>query len=93
LGEPPTFLALYKIVEIIVADCGMKAIAANGWATISALDRLMHTANSLAAAGDAARHGTEKTSPPSLPMSLSEAVKIVRSLAERWLDRKSAISP
>lgn len=78
---------LYRLYEVVEAGLGgEEAIDARGWASRADLRRFKHSANSVSAAGDLARHGVESTEPPRSPMSLSEAQALVDALLTRWLD-------
>jgi hypothetical protein len=67
------WVGLYRIYEVIEADVGgQSALVATAWGSESDLRRFKHSANSVAAAGDAARHGREVTQPPRNPMTLPE---------------------
>ncbi len=54
---------LYRLYEVIENDVG-HLMPQLGWASRSELRRFAHTANSVAAVGDKARHGVERTDPP-----------------------------
>jgi len=79
---------LYRLFEVIVDGAGgTTAITDEGWASQAQLKRFSHSANSVSAAGDSARHGVEPTVPPADPMSISEARSLVDVLLSRWLGR------
>lgn len=79
---------LYRLFEVIEADTGRGIISARGWITEKQSRRFKHTANSVAAAGDEARHGKEATQPPSDPMSLGDARLLIDRLLSAWLNSK-----
>ena len=81
---------LYRIFEVIESDMGRSAILANGWVTDADIKLFKHTANSVAAAGDQARHGKETTAPPAKPLALSEAGTLVDTLMRAWLAYKAS---
>ena len=84
---------LYRVLEVIEEDLrGRTALASAGWVTASALRRFKHTANSVGATGDDARHGKESGTPPKSPMMLSEAAAMVEFVVHRWLQEKLASS-
>lgn len=84
-----SWVGLARIREVIEDDSGgATAIQKAGWASGAELDRFKHSANSVSVAGDAARHGHERTMPPSKPMSLSEAREHVERLRREWLKSK-----
>jgi hypothetical protein len=80
---------LYRIFEIVVADIGaLDAIDRNGWATKASMRLFKYTANSPGALGLDSRHGTETTEPPKIPMTISEARALVRTIIHAWLRSK-----
>jgi hypothetical protein len=80
---------LYIIYEIIESDMGGKdLIIGNGWSSGSKIEKFKHTANSVSAAGDDARHGKENTEPPASPMPLSEAESMIGDLLKQWIRTK-----
>lgn len=81
---------LYRLFEVVEAGVGSAALVARTWTTVAQMKRFKHSANSVGASGDGARHGTESTLPPTAPMSLGEGQRFVDGLLERWLrDRAS----
>ena len=87
--KPLDWKNLYPILEVVESDMGgLKPIAQQGWATRAALKRFKHTANSVFAIGDEARHGTEPTQPPADPMTLSEARSFIETILHNWLRTK-----
>lgn len=86
-----SWVGLYRLFELIEADIGGQAILiTRGWSTEPALKRFKHSANSVAVAGDASRHGKEAGAPPKHPMSLAEAAAYVAYLMEAWIAYKGA---
>lgn len=84
-----TWSVLYNIFEVIEHDIGgSKRISEMGWASSAVLNRFKHSANSPLVGGDHSRHGIENTSPPSNPMSLSEARALIDMLVHGWLNQK-----
>jgi hypothetical protein len=78
---------LYRLYEVVEKGAGEgNAIVTSGWATQSQVRRFKHSANSVTAAGDGARHGVEPTDPPADAMSLGEARSFVDGLLRRWLE-------
>jgi hypothetical protein len=75
---------LYEVIES--GGGGGNTIVARGWARKSQLRRFRHSANSVAVAGDEARHGVEATQPPAEAMSLGEARSFIDGLLRRWLE-------
>lgn len=84
---------LYRLYEVVEADLGgLSKIAELGWSTQGEVRRFKHTANSEAAAGDEARHGSEIRQPPKDPMKLPDARELVDRLLNNWLRSKVQIS-
>jgi hypothetical protein len=77
------WVELYRLLEALEDAAGHSATAQ--WSSAKDIRRFKHTANSVAAAGDEARHGKERTDPPKEPMSLGEARALVIDLVKRWL--------
>jgi hypothetical protein len=76
----------YRLFEAVEAGVGGEdVIIRAGWASKSQLRRFKHSANSVAVAGDGARHGVELSQPPSNPMSLEESRSFVDGLLTSWL--------
>ena len=83
---PLSWTDLYRLYEVIENGAGGEdAIVTRGWATRVQLKRFKHSANSVSAAGDQARHGIERTTPPRDAMSQSEGRLLVDELLRRWL--------
>lgn len=84
--SPLLWTDLYRLFEVIVdGAAGAEAIVSAGWASRTQLRRFKHSANSVRAAGDHARHGIEQTTPPTDAMTISEARSLVDILLARWL--------
>jgi len=80
---------LYRIYEIIESDMGgLSAMINLSWISKSRVSNFKHTANSVSAAGDEARHGEERTIPPPSPMPLTEAESFIVHLLKNWLHLK-----
>lgn len=86
-GENLTWVDLYRILEVIDPDGGDR-IAELGWATKNVLTLFRRTANSVTAAGDDARHGHQRTEPPTNPMTLSRARGLIDRILKSWLQSK-----
>lgn len=76
---------LYHVFEIAEAAIGNR-IYSDGTVTAAEVSRFKHTANSVHALGDQARHGHEATQPPSQPMSFPEAQALVGRVLRVWFD-------
>ena len=86
-----TWVGLYRVFELIRADSGgARVLVARGWASKRLQERFARSCNSVAVAGDSARHGTESTEPPPDRMSRAEARAFIRYLVEAWLTLKGA---
>ncbi len=80
---------LYRLYEVIENDVG-HLMHQLGWASRNELERFARTANSVAAAGDKARHGVERTDPPRKRMSLSHARELIDRIMKAWLAWKAS---
>jgi hypothetical protein len=88
-ADAESWVGLSRLREVIEEDVnGADAIQKLGWASRNELDRFGHSANSVTVAGDAARHGYERTQPPAKPMTLSEAKEHIEKLRREWLKWK-----
>jgi hypothetical protein len=88
-----TWVGLYRIHEMVESDIGGgRKLARMGWASARQQERFTHSANSVAVAGDAARHGRELGMPPRNPMSLDEAIAYCKYLVQAWIDSKRSIA-
>ena len=88
-AESGSWVGLYRLYELVEADVGgTTVLIRHGWTTARALKEFKHSANSVAVAGDAARHGKETGAPPRNPMSLAEAAAYVGYILEAWLAYK-----
>jgi hypothetical protein len=83
-GEP-SWGTLYSVFEVVQSSVGGRMFE-HDWVTKTEVKRFTHTANSPGALGDEARHGTESTEPPQVPMSLGEARELIDRLLTRWLE-------
>lgn len=79
------WVKLYRMYEVVEGDVGKPCIVQKGWLSNRQIRRFKYTANSVDAAGDAARHGKEATDPPSNPMSLREASTSIDGLLHAWI--------
>jgi hypothetical protein len=82
------WVELYRIYEVIESDVGSSQMIKLGWITKARLKQFTHTANSVAAAGDASRHGRERTAPPPTPLPLREGRALIDVLLLAWLTWK-----
>ena len=88
-SEALEWVDLYRIFEVIESDVGKNRCTNNGWIANEDLKLFKHTANSVEAAGDMARHGKEPNKPPKNPMQLQDARTIIDDLINHWLIWKS----
>jgi len=80
----------YRILEVIIEDVGTNnLLVQRGWYTASKIRTFKHTANSVAATGDEARHGADHKTPPKNPMRISEGKSLVSVLLHSWLQEKA----
>lgn len=87
------WINLYKVYEILKKDAGNKnkidkIDRIKQWIDKDKIRQFTHTANSQSAIGDDARHGVDQNDPPKEPMSLPEAVALIRNLLQKWLQWK-----
>jgi hypothetical protein len=82
-----SWVELYRVFEVVEGSIAPASIDSRGWATKSELRLFKHTANSVAAAGDEARHGSEATQPPKDPMSIDEARALIDRIIRSWLSK------
>ncbi len=87
--EELDWVDLYRLFEVVESEVPIREIVVRGWASEADIRLFKHTANSLTATGDGARHGKETSDPPSAPMQLSSARSFVDVLLQKWLDAKS----
>jgi hypothetical protein len=80
------FRDLYHVLEIAEAADG-DGIYSDDTVTRAEVRRFKHTANSVHALGDQARHGHETTQPPPQPTSIGEAQALVGRVLRAWLAR------
>ncbi|QDT65538.1 hypothetical protein [Calycomorphotria hydatis] len=80
------FVNGYRILELIQNDLG------GDWSLIgvqrSQVKQFTHTANS-DSAGDIARHGVNRNSQPTRPMSLSDGKRLIESMVKNWLQYRA----
>jgi len=80
---------LFYIVEIAEAALG-GALYADGTVSGAEIRRFTHTAQSPTVLGEKARHGHERTEPPTKPMPFDEARSLVGRVLKVWLDSQEA---
>lgn len=91
-SDANTWVGLYRLHEVVEADVGGEhQMLKHGWGSSRQLKRFKHSANSVAVAGDNARHGKELSLPPGAPMSLGEAKAYVLYVLRAWLSAKTAV--
>ncbi len=77
--------AVYAVADIANSAGGTDTVVNSGLVSRTQLRRFKHSANSVNAAGDEARHGVEPRTPPADPMTIAEARSLVDILLSRWL--------
>ena len=88
----PDWSVLYKIYEIVRDGVGgERQLVSNGWLTQKARSRFTNTANNFEAAGDKARHARLSTAPPSVPMDMIEAGRLIGDLVLEWFKTKEPL--
>lgn len=88
LRDKPTlsWVDIYRILETVETD---EDPVDKGWISNTERNRFRHTANSVYAIGDEARHGKETTEPPKTPMSKKKALSLVDRIIGLWLSEKT----
>lgn len=79
------WVELYRLFEVIESEVPINKMIDNDWTSFAGIKLFKHTANSVAAAGDHARHGRERTTPPTTPMELPEARGMIDGLLRAWI--------
>lgn len=74
---------LYHVFEIAEAAIG-GSLYSDGTVSKAQVGRFKHTANSVHALGDGARHGREVTNPPTEPMPFAEAQALIGRVLCAW---------
>jgi hypothetical protein len=87
-ARDPTFVDLYKFLDVIDEDVAPDSIVSKGWASAPDIKRMKGTANNLRALGLDARHAIDAWQPPRVPMTLDEATALVGRVLEAWLNTK-----
>lgn len=88
-AREPNWYDLYKVLDVIEEDVGgEKVLERKGWAPASELKRFTATANNLTALGFEARHARAAWQPPKTPMTLEDAVDLMRRVLNSWLATK-----
>jgi hypothetical protein len=83
ISEPELgWVELYRISDLIIGAAGSSVY---NWVSKTDLGLFKHTANSVGAVGDEARHGQERSAPPFSPMELNRARRLVLGLSRAWL--------
>jgi hypothetical protein len=87
--EPPTWVELYKVYEIVENTGTLKAAMTASGISSNQLSLFRQTACHPDAAGRDARHGRSKQEPPEKPMSLATARATIADLLRGWMDSAS----
>lgn len=84
-----TWGRLYAALDVMEEDIGGEtALRSRNWVAGTELRRFAQTANSYEALGADARHALDRYKAPSDPMSLEEALGLLRAVATEWLKAK-----
>ena len=78
---------MYRVLEAVESD---RDIVEAGWITKKQRNLFKHTANSVTASGDKARHGREVHDPPKSPMSEETAKTLLDKIIANWIDEKDS---
>ena len=82
------WINIYKLWEIVIDDVGSNSPYDRGWVSKKEIRNLKHTANSMSAVGDFARHGPMPNDPPAIPMAIEDARTIIKSIIKEWMNAK-----
>lgn len=98
-GSEHSWFWLYKVFEVIRADCnnncdskncnGEKIMAQRGWMGLHDSDLFRRTACHPQASGDESRHGHSTVEPPTHPMRIDQARALIKKLLRHWLNHKA----
>lgn len=80
---------LYRLAELMLSNDD-PPLHELGCVSRKEFERFKHTACSVAAAGDKARHGLEKRDPPPNPLSLTQARELTDRIMHAWLEWKAS---
>jgi hypothetical protein len=87
--DSTNWVGLYRIFEVIEEDVGGEhGLVRRQWTPTAQVKRFKRSSNSVAVAGDQARHGSETGLPLSRPMSMEEATAFVNYILQAWLGAK-----
>ncbi len=85
-SQEHNFINLYKILGKVKDDVGGETELINkGWVNKAEIKRFKQAAQSEAAIGAEARHGSSKYNPPPKPMSLREARYLLQVILQKWI--------
>lgn len=93
VGEPPSWPALYKILDVIEEDVGgERALERIGWVPARDLRRFTRSANAIENTAKGGRHARSdyRLGDPSQAMELREASAMIEHLVQRWLRFRAA---
>jgi hypothetical protein len=80
---------LYRIYEVIRADCGGEhALINRKWVAKDEIKLFTRTANSPDVTGLDSRHGVSNNHPPRSPMQLKTARQLIKTLTTVWINSK-----
>jgi hypothetical protein len=91
--EPPNWVELYKVYEIIEHTGLLKATMGAAGVSANQLSLFTRTACHPAAGGPDARHGRSRQDPPKHAMPIAKARDLISSLVRAWMDLDATAEP
>jgi hypothetical protein len=93
MGRPESlnFAELYKVYEIIEHAGALKAAMKSAGVPETSRALFSRTANHPDASGADARHARSRQAPPKNPMTIEEALTLIRRLLVAWMDSLSPV--
>jgi hypothetical protein len=89
--DSTTWVGLDRIFEVIEGDVGgVRKLVRRKWTPLRQITRFKDSANTVAVAGEQARHGTAPGAPLERPMSIDEAAAFVNYILHAWLATKDS---
>lgn len=85
MGQPPSWMELYKVYEIIRHAGGLKAAMKAAAITTTSMSVFTLTANHQDASGADARHARLPQLPPIKPMTMGQAQTMIGQLVTAWM--------
>jgi hypothetical protein len=91
--EPPNWVELYKVYEIIEHTGLLKAAMGAAGVSVNQMSLFTRTACHPVAGGPDARHGRSRQDPPMHPMPIGKARDLIGSIVRSWVDLGPTAAP